>query len=127
MYYSSPEQVIAYTGIQPSDLFLNTEEELKDLIEQWLVEATDYIHYYQKINYFEEFEAGKIKSIPKAVNNIAMRIVANMIALAKIRRDTSVIRVNDYYTKMVEDDVLTEKIKADLKILPNNRNKIRFC
>lgn len=119
--YSSPNEVIRYTSIQPKDLDLDTPEKLNALINQWLVQAKDLIDQDRNRDYHKEVELGKRSSVPSGIDNIALRIVANMVAQAKIRRDTSIVRVDDYEIKMADDEIFTKAIRSDLSLYPKKR------
>jgi len=90
-YYSSPADVIAYTGVRPEDLGIEaTEEDTADelltaLLTEWLEEAADLIDRDRRQSWLTEL------TIPAGINNIAKRLVANMIAQAVVRRDTPII------------------------------------
>lgn len=57
-------------------------------------------------------------SVPPLIDNIALRACANMVGLAILRRDTSIIRIDDFNVELVEDQVLTEGIRKDLDLFP---------
>lgn len=49
---------------------------------------------------------------------IARRIVANMVALAVMRRDTPIIRIGEFAVQMSNDSVFTIAIQKDLQKYP---------
>ena len=120
-YYAYPADVREYTGVMPDDLGFDSERELNDCLEKWLKQATSLIHEHQGMDYFDELEV-----IPKMVNNIAVRIVANMVAQAKVRRQSTIVRVDDMDVQGVVDRVLTDGIKVDLSVLPREGAHNRF-
>lgn len=118
LHYSSPAEVIHFTGTRPEDLGLATVSELEILISSWLVAAKDLIDRDRNRDYHAEVAAGRRTVVPPGIGNIAMRIVANMAALAVLRRETPVVKVGDYTIRMAEDDIFTGSIRKDLKLYP---------
>lgn len=111
-YYSTPEEVIHYTGVKPVDFGLEEQAELITLIETWLLQVKDLIDRDRNRNYLSEVE------VPAGIENIAMRMAANMVALANLRRETPVVKHDDFNIKMVEDKIFTNGIKEDLSRYP---------
>ena len=122
LYYSNSDEVIAYTGIRPADLGLEDDEALAARLVAWLVQAKDLIDRDRNRDYHVE------TAIPSGIHNIALRLVANMLAQARIRRDTPIVRVDDFAIRMVDDTVFTRAIQTDLRrypaILPAPRFRI---
>jgi hypothetical protein len=114
-YYSSVEEVISYTGIRYDDLGLESEEELAWLLEQWLIQAKDFIDKYIERNLHKELESGKLSEIPPSIHNVATRIVANMVTQAVIRRQTPIANKDNVSTITVSDSIFTDSIKQDLE------------
>lgn len=123
LFYSSPQKVIDYTGVTPADLGLRDDEEsgegwqsayekLFDIIGEWLEEVTDLINQDRNRDYRLE------ETIPPGIHNIAKRMVANMVAQAVLRRDTPLVKIDDFNVQMVEDKIFTDAIKADLSRYP---------
>lgn len=108
-YYSSVNQVKQYTGIRAEDLGFEHEEFLDEVLETWLIQIKDLINRDRNYDYTKDEE------IPAALNNIALRMAANMVAQATLRRETPIVRVDDFNVNMVEDAVLTNAIKQDLR------------
>lgn len=52
--------------------------------------------------------------LPEGIHNIAMRACANMVKLAYMNRESPVIRIDDWTTKLVEDKILTDSLKKEL-------------
>ena len=55
-------------------------------------------------------------TLPEGIHNIAMRACANMVKLAYMNRESPVIRIDDWTTKMVEDKMLTDSLKKELSL-----------
>ena len=117
-HYSSPAEVIQFTGTRPEDFGLATVSELEALILPWLAQAKDLIDADRNRDYHAEVTAGRRASVPPGINNIAMRIVANMLAMAVLRRETPVVKAADFAVQMVEDQVFTDSVKSDLRRYP---------
>ncbi len=54
--------------------------------------------------------------IPEGIHNIAMRACANMVKLAYMNRESPVIKIDDWNTKLIEDQILTTSLKKELSL-----------
>jgi len=54
--------------------------------------------------------------IPEGIHNIAMRACTNMVKLAYMNRESPVIRIDEWNTKLVEDKILTDSLKKELSL-----------
>ncbi len=132
--YSSPKKVIEYTGVRPQDFGLEdelneneevvetAEEKLESIIEGWLEQVKDLIDHDRNRDYHEEVEAGKRDKVPPGIEFVALRMAANMVAQANLRRQTPIVRHDDFSVDMVEDKVFTNAIKRDLARFPYKPN-----
>ena len=59
---------------------------------------------------------------PEGIHNIAMRACANMVKLAYMNRESPVIRIDDWTTKMIEDKMLTDSLKKELGLYSKKPN-----
>lgn len=134
-YYSSPEEVIRYTGIQPGDIgiqlvdgdgYESEEEKLKAVLENWLEQTKDLIDQHRNRDYHKEVEDGERDKIPPGIHHIALRIAANMVAVANMRRQTPIVKIDDFQVDMVEDKVFTKNIRRDLKLYPRKTTPQTF-
>lgn len=116
--YSTPEDVIAFTGARPEDFSLVSAGELLDLIRSWLIEVKDLIDQDRNRDYHAEVAEGTRTEVPPGIHNIAKRMAANMVALAMLRRETPVVKIDDFSIRMVEDQMLTRAIRQDLARYP---------
>jgi len=127
MNYNTPEEVIQYTGIRPEDLYLQddieavegsqtAEEKLNALIEQWLTQIKNLINQDRNRDYSAEAE------VPPGIRNISLRMAANMVAQAQLRRETPIVKKDDFTISMVEDKIFTPSIKSDLSRFPFKPN-----
>lgn len=122
-YYSTPEQVISYTGVKPKDLGFDTEDEEADeaslitLLETWLIQIKSLIDKDRNRDYTAE------GVVPAGIDNIALRMAANQVANAMVMRDSPIIRVDEFTLRQVDKDkVLTEAIEKDLLRFPAKPN-----
>ena len=53
-------------------------------------------------------------TVPAAVQNVCLRLTSNMVTLAIQKRDSPVIKVNDWTIQTVSSDIFTEDLKKDL-------------
>lgn len=111
-FYSTAEDVISYTGVEPKDLGLDSEANLKLLLEKWLTEIKSLIDADRNRDYLAE------GTVPAGIDNIAKRIASNLVAIAVVRRDTPIVRVDDFNIQIVRDEIFTEPIQKDLSRFP---------
>lgn len=111
-YYSTPQDVINYTGIEPKDLGLETEQELNNLIEKWLKGIKSLIDADRNRDYERE---GKV---PEGIHLIALRIASHLCSIAILKRDTPIVRLDEFTIQLVEDEIFTTAIQNDLKRFP---------
>lgn len=117
-YYSDPEAVRIATGVQPEDLGLDDTDELDTLLESWLTEVKDIIDRDRR----QDFSDTDVwAEVPALVTSVARRMAGNAIAIAIVRRETPIIRIDDFSVKLVEDRLLTEDIRRDLALIPRGR------
>ena len=112
-FYSTAEEVMQYTGVKPGDLGLNEEQELKDVLEGWLIQIKDIIDKDRNRDYHQEGS-----EVPPGINHIAMRVCANVVAQASFRRESTIVQVDDYRIQMVDDQIFTKAIRSDLSRYP---------
>ncbi|MFW6242677.1 MAG: hypothetical protein ACOC2W_00800 [bacterium] len=120
-YYSSPDEVIEYTGIQPNQLHLEddgvetADKKLEKLITKWLIQVKNWIDLDRNTDF------SKMETIPPIINNIALRAASNMVAMALVRRDSPIVKSNDFNIQLITDRIFTDDIKNDLAIIPKNK------
>ena len=126
-YYSTPAEVITFTGVQPADLGFkeNNEdgdtpaEQLTAQVTAWLEEVKDLIDQDRHRDYAAD------GYVPAGIDNIAKRACANLVMLAIQRRQSPIIRVDDFNIKMADDRIFTPALKEDLAKYPAKR-RFRF-
>lgn len=107
MAYCTTEEVIGLTGVTPKKLKLDGDdnESLNTLLTKWISQAESLIDSYCRTSWTD---------VPGAVSNVCLRLVANMLALAVARRETAMVKVNDWTIKISDDNVFNDSLKADL-------------
>ncbi len=111
MTWVTAEDVIQFTGVKPKMFRYDTDEtaSLELLLEKWIKQSESLITTYCNYNFDENCD-----EIPDAVQNVCLRLTANMVALAQARKDTPVVKVNDWSIQTVGSDIFTEDLKEDL-------------
>lgn len=125
-YYSTPARVITYTGVRPGDLNLNddeggltADEKLEAVLEMWLGEVKSLMDRFQGKEYEDP--------VPEGIHNIATRACAHHVTNAKIRREQNIIRIDEYAQRSIQDFVLSNDIREDLKSFESERHGWRFA
>ncbi len=124
-YYSNPKEVIDFTGIKPKKLNLNdqkdktAEQVLEETIEKWLIQIKDMIDRYIGKEYVDE------DNIPGIIENVALRMAGNMVTVAMLRRNTSLIQSDNFDMGLIQDRIFTDAIKQDLDNTVKRENKIK--
>ena len=100
--------VITFHGLRPADLHLQKEDEEKllQIVENCIKQAESLIKSYTNNEFINE--------VPPAVQNVCIRLVSNMITLAIQRRDSPIIKVNDWTVTTGSSEVFTSDLKEDL-------------
>ena len=103
------DDVITFHGLKPQDFRFdkNDEAKLEKVVKEWISQSESLIKSYTN----NQFRNG----VPPAVKNICLRLVSNMITLAIQRRDSPIIKVNDWTISTGSSNVFTEDLKEDLK------------
>lgn len=111
MVWVNADEIIEFTGVKPKTFRLEKDdtEGLNLILEKWIKQSQSLICSYCNFN-FHEIE----DEIPGAVQNVCLRLTANMVALAQARKDTPVVKVNDWSIQTVSSDIFTDDLKDDL-------------
>ena len=115
-YYCEPSDVIIVTGITIKTFRLDTEEALTNLVREWRGQASALIDSYTKTTQDTD-------NLPLAIKNICIRVTANMVTFAESRKNSPLVKVNDWTIKTVPTEILTDDIREDLK--PFTKESIR--
>lgn len=103
------DEVIQFHGLRPKDLRFDKddEESLRGIISDWISQCEDMIKDYTNNDFEDE--------VPGTVKNVCLRLSSNMITLAIQRRDSPIIKVNDWTISTGNSNIFTEDLKEDLK------------
>lgn len=103
------QELIKFTGVTPK-MFRFEKDDIDSmlfLLEKWIRQCSNIITHYCH-NSFE-------KEVPYAVENVCLRLTANMIALFVARNDTPVVKVNDWSVQIVSSEIFSDDLKEDLE------------
>lgn len=121
----TPNDVINFHGLKPKNFNLEKTDTtgLQNILTEWILQAQSLIETYCHREYTST-------TVNKAVENICLRLVSNMVTLSIQRRDTPIIKVNDWTISTVPSDIFTDDLKNDLKPFikdsSNDYNKVGF-
>ena len=107
------QQVINFHGLKPQHLNISkndadADSKLEAIITDWIVQSQDLINVYTNRNYTSE-------TVRPAVKNVCLRLTSNMVSLSIQKRDSPIIKVNDWTIQNVPSDIFTDELKDDLK------------
>lgn len=110
MMWISVDDVINFHGLKPKHLNLEKDDtsKLESIVSGWIEQSQDLINTYTNRNYTDT-------TVRPAVQNICLRLTANMVNLAIQNRDSPIIKVNDWTISTVPNDIFTDELKEDLK------------
>ena len=121
----STDMIINFHGLKPKQFNLekNDYSGLDEILGEWIIQCQGLIETYTHRSY-------SCNTVPPAVQNILLRLVSNMCTLAIQRRDTPIIKVNDWSISTVPSDIFTDDLKEDLRPFvkdgSNDYSKIGF-
>ena len=106
----SVDDVINFTGLKPKHLNLEKDDTtgLNNIVSDWINQSQDLINMYTNRNYADA-------TVRDAIRNVCLRLTSNMVSLAIQKRDSPIIKVNDWTIQNVSSDIFTEELKHDLK------------
>ena len=125
MMWIEANQVIQFQGLKPKTLHLDKEDSagLETMVSDWISQCQSLIEEYIHRTYSDD-------KVPGAVQNILLRLTSNMVTLAIQRRDSPIIKVNDWNIQTIPSDIFTDDLKHDLrpfiKDSSNDYGKIGF-
>lgn len=117
--------VINSYGLKPKQFNLDKMDTqgLHNIIGEWIIQAQSLIETYCHRKFSDD-------QVTPALQNICSRLVSNMVVLAVQRRDTPIIKVNDWNIQTVPSNIFTDDLKTDLspfvKDSSNDYTKIGF-
>ena len=117
--------VINFQSLKPQQFGLQKTDTngLNSLLSSWIVQCQDLINTFTHRQYSST-------TVPAAVQNVLLRLVSNMVTLSIQRRDSPIIKVNDWNIQTLSSDIFTDDLKEDLhpfvKDSSNDYSKIGF-
>ena len=104
------DKVITFQGLKPKTLNLDKDDTagLETMVSDWISQCQSLIEQYIHRTYTDDM-------VPGAVQNILLRLTSNMVTLAIQRRDSPIIKVNDWNIQTIPSDIFTDDLKHDLK------------
>ena len=123
MFYGTVEGTIIRSGIEARDLDFKDgetetkEEKFESHVEDILIKAKEYIDFFTNNSFDEERSP--------MVDDIAERIGSRMLNLATKDQVSQITNVEEFNVQMIDDVVLTDSIKADLKLLPSGSDRVK--
>lgn len=117
--------IINFQSLKPQQFGLQKTDTtgLEGLLTTWIVQCQDLINTYTHRQYTST-------SVPPAVQNVLLRLVSNMVTLSIQRRDSPIIKVNDWNIQTLSSDIFTDDLKEDLSLYVkdshNDYTKIGF-
>lgn len=124
MSYCTVDDVIKMSGVTPGKLgnqFKKQEgdetDPFEDVIEDWIEHAEGLINSYCKRNWYPVVVDGVTTpvTVPDAVKNVCIRLVANIIAFRYARKENPIKKVNDFSMTIFSSEIFTDDLKEDLK------------
>mgnify|MGYP001174102048 CR=1 FL=1 len=101
-----------FTGVSKETFELETDEELDNLLTEFIGMAKSLIEDYCNRDFGDD--------PPRAVKNVCLRLAANIVVQAVARQDTDLTRSGEYSTKITDSKVFTQDLKDDLRPYLNN-------
>ncbi|MGI6565617.1 hypothetical protein [Methanosphaera sp.] len=104
MGYCTIDEVKRITGIKPTHFGFEKTDTigLDNLINQWIEQATTII---------DEYCNRTFETIPGGVGIACVQIVANIITNAEARKNSPLVKVNDWTVRTVPSEIFTTPIK----------------
>lgn len=109
MAYCTADEVIQLTGIRPEQVRLEKgdTEGLTSLLGKWIGYCKSLIDGFCHKTFDD--------NTPGGVAVVCLRMAANMVALSQTRKDTPLIKVNDWKVGISSSAIFTQDLKDDLK------------
>ena len=106
----SVDDVINFHGLKPKHLNLEKDdiEKLETIVSDWISQSEDLINTYTNRHYTDE-------NVRDAVRNVCLRLTSNMVSLAIQKRDSPIVKVNDWTIQNVPSNIFTNDLKEDLR------------
>ena len=104
------DKVITFQGLKPKTLNLDKEDTtgLETMVSDWISQCQSLIETHINRTYTDD-------NVPAAVQNVLLRLTSNMVTLAIQRRDSPIIKVNDWNIQTISSDIFSDDLKHDLR------------
>lgn len=113
--YCTVEDVILVTGVKPEHLKLDKKEDpdgaLETLITKWITQSMALIDSHCN----RTFDNAIDPTAYSVAESVCLRITANMVALTQARKDTPLVKVNDWKVEISSAGIFPDELKNDLK------------
>ncbi len=116
--YATPREVRSFSGVTHEMLDLPDEASLMSELVGWIAQAQEMVEGYVEVAW-DEFYVGDDEDVisgpvPRGITNATMRIVGNMVAQARQRRQSSTMSLSEFREILIPDEVFTDSIRKDL-------------
>ena len=103
------DTVVNSFSLKPQHFKLDKTDttKLEEIVEEYILQCEDLIKSYCNNQFTDE--------VPLAVSNVCLRLVSNMITFVIQRRDSPLIKVNDWTIQTVSSEIFEDSLKEDLK------------
>ena len=110
MMWIEADKVITFQGLKPKTLNLDKEDTagLETMVSDWISQCQSLIETHINRTYTDD-------NVPAAVQNVLLRLTSNMVTLAIQRRDSPIIKVNDWNIQTISSDIFSDDLKHDLR------------
>ncbi len=119
MAYCTVDDVVKMSGVNYNKVgYKDDENGFNTLINDWISQAESLINSYCKRDWYNKTdETGEtiVVTVPIAVKNVCIRLVANIVAFKHARKDNPIKQVNDFSMTIFSSEIFTDDLKEDLK------------
>jgi len=123
MSYCTADEVIQLTGLKPQHLRITVEDgddgeaALENLLKTWISHCESLINSYCNTTFDDE-------DLPGAIGNVCLRMASNMVAFSQTRRDTPLVKVDDWKVAISSSSIFTNDLKLDLKPFVVDKSRV---
>ena len=113
--YCSIEDVKDISRVKPNKLGLaeDAETQLDNILEKWILEASALIDNYTQSPLTDD-DVNNTTTKYYVYKSVSSRIVANMCALSSVYKSHNVVKVNDWSTTLIDNNIFTNGLKGEL-------------
>ena len=111
--YCTAQDIISLTGVKPSNLKFDKKEDpegaLEGILNKWITEAMALIDSYCHRSFTPADQVSW-----NVASSVCKRITANMVAFSQARRDTPLVKVNDWRVEVSSSEIFPKELREDL-------------